>query len=367
MRHIDDINIVQFRGVKNLQLLNTSQINLLVGRNNSGKTSVLEAIELYCHPQDISQFALTSRGRDRRFFLPSGLPLVEAILWLFPFNLNGSQEDREDIIITGLVNREQVTVKAICREKLIIEPETRQIKWLKTFENHSSEEVRGLEITLETNNSADKDGEVSSENFLLTDNSRLVKQKTQPLIKTKMVTPIDHRVQPTSSKSLTKTIMSGDKHQIIQLLKLFDENIEGIEVLSPDGRYPVTYFKHKKMGHTPVAMYGDGVRRVLTIAYAVLQCRDGVLLIDEIETAVHAKLFEKFFEWLVNACKSYNVQLFATTHSLETIDSILAADKESLENLVTYRLETKETGAEAKRFNGKDLYSLRYELGQDVR
>ena len=51
--HISDINIKSFRGIKNLELKNVNQINILTGDNNNGKTSILEVIQSYQNPADI--------------------------------------------------------------------------------------------------------------------------------------------------------------------------------------------------------------------------------------------------------------------------------------------------------------------------
>lgn len=371
--YLTEIKIEGFRGVRSLNLSQISQFNLLVGQNNSGKTSVLEAIELFCHPLDITQFALTSRSRDRVWGGPSiRLPILESAIWLFPYKQQEDSEkkkNREDILIEGNVNGERNCYKASYTEEQVVEsiPTLINSKSSKNLGESSEEEVRALEVKLEFF----KEGqhvEAKSEIHLLTDHFRLMRdRKINSLFESKMVTPVDHRVLPISARQLSKTVLSGDKNKIIELLQKFDRNIEGFEVLSPDGRIPVPYLKHKLMGYAPVSVFGDGVRRVLTIAAAILQCRNGILLIDEIETAVHTKLFEKFFNWLVSLCKVYNVQLFATTHSLETIDAILAADKESLEDLMAYRLEINENITSVKKFSGQDLFDLRYELGQDVR
>lgn len=112
---------------------------------------------------------------------------------------------------------------------------------------------------------------------------------------------------------------------------------------------------HDKLGYMPVFVFGDGLRRAVTIASSMIHCRNGILLIDELETAVHARALE------------HNIQLFATTYSIEAIDAVLAAGKNMLNKLVTYRLEAKDNLSIAKRFSGESLYDLRYELGQDVR
>ena len=40
MKHIDEFTIQAFRGLRDVKLEGLGQINLLVGENNSGKTSV---------------------------------------------------------------------------------------------------------------------------------------------------------------------------------------------------------------------------------------------------------------------------------------------------------------------------------------
>ena len=50
MRHIDEFTIHHFRGMREAKFETLGQINLLIGGNNSGKTSVLEALSVFCDP-----------------------------------------------------------------------------------------------------------------------------------------------------------------------------------------------------------------------------------------------------------------------------------------------------------------------------
>ena len=61
-----------------------------------------------------------------------------------------------------------------------------------------------------------------------------------------------------------------------------------------------------------------------------------------------------------------NVQIFATTHSLETIDSLLVV-AEDASDLVLYRLEPKETETRVVRHDWSRLKRLRENLGMEVR
>jgi AAA15 family ATPase/GTPase len=384
MPHIEELVIHGYRNLRNLNFKNLGQFNILVGMNNSGKTSALEGIELFCHPLDIRQFLATSRSRDRIFFGPRKTPLLDSVAWMFPINPNKSfNEDinRDEIYISGIVNNRIIKVQASFSEIILIEPNIRNSIFINKNKNVnedlSTDEIRAFNIIFKYQGPGSglfyKEDIEESIEFVLSEYTPItqnVKEKVSAIAPTKMITPVDHRVIPISAKSLSNTIKSGDKPKIIELLKSFDKNIKGIEILSPDGRNSIPYLIHSKLGYVPISVFGDGLRRTITFASMLLQCRDGILLIDELETAVHVQALEYVFTWLINACIKYNVQLFATTHSIEAVDAILKAmssNNNILHQLVTYRLETKANTSIAKRFPGKSLYDLRYELGQDVR
>jgi len=61
-----------------------------------------------------------------------------------------------------------------------------------------------------------------------------------------------------------------------------------------------------------------------------------------------------------------NVQLFATTHSLEAVDAMLMAQIGVPDQLVAFHLPEHGTG-QAKRFSGELLDNLRFERGLDIR
>ena len=133
------------------------------------------------------------------------------------------------------------------------------------------------------------------------------------------------------------------------------------------GPRAVLYLRDRSAGLLPVDAFGDGMRRILQMALGVTRARGGVLLIDEIETAIHVSALGHVFRWLVDACASNDVQLFATTHSLEAIDAILAADTTPEEDIVGYRLEAVDARVIAHRYSEDLLKRLRIERGAEVR
>ena len=102
------------------------------------------------------------------------------------------------------------------------------------------------------------------------------------------------------------------------------------------------------------------------MALQLQSVRGGVLLIDELETAIHKDALGRVFQWLVKACQHFGVQLFATTHSLEAVDALLTAEIANPMDLVAFQLPDRGR-SDVKRFDGEILESLRFERGLDIR
>src|SRR3989442_759819 len=79
---LDCLNIEQFRGLRGLRLDGLDRVNLLVGPNDTGKTSVLEAILTYVRPLDPS--ALLTAANRRQPFHVSGEPPYDFVEWVSP-------------------------------------------------------------------------------------------------------------------------------------------------------------------------------------------------------------------------------------------------------------------------------------------
>lgn len=121
--HIQNLFIQNYRGIKDLNLQNLGRINLLMGRNNIGKTSVLEAIELVLNPGDASKFAMVSRGRDRAFsMLRKNISLLDSMQWTFPLNYfdgKTGEYSRDDIELFAELRNQQVEYKIHCEQDVI--------------------------------------------------------------------------------------------------------------------------------------------------------------------------------------------------------------------------------------------------------
>jgi len=97
MNYLSYLNIRHFKGIENLELNDLSNINIIVGENNSGKTSVLEAISLL-QSQDSIKTMLKHISRSDSSY-PSKF---ELFLEIFPKEQYISKNIQIDSIINGL-------------------------------------------------------------------------------------------------------------------------------------------------------------------------------------------------------------------------------------------------------------------------
>jgi hypothetical protein len=377
MRHIDEFTIHRFRGMREAKLETLGQINILVGGNNSGKTSVLEALSVFCDPLNPRRWSSVASARETSS-LGSGLSLSDRILWLFPQEELFPQQEENELLLSasGAYRLKDVSTRYERYSEVIKERIPRNAMrddvGRRDDSNYEEREVEGVNI--EVGISFKKNANNLSEELLTTtykflDYGIFPKRGAQDIspLPVRSIHGCSHRSSGVPSELWTDVIYADAKLQTVKLLQLFDPDVQDIDIISPRERASSISIKHKKLGRAPLSSFGDGLRRVFTLASAILGAKDGILLIDELEIAVHTRMLEKTFNWLVEFCCQYNVQLFATTHSLEAVDAIIDACNDKDIDLVGYRLQKGGTQTSTKRFDKEYLKQLREELGVDLR
>lgn len=129
---------------------------------------------------------------------------------------------------------------------------------------------------------------------------------------------------------------SSIKRDVVRALNIFDNNIIDIGIIQEEDQRFIQALEHRSLGMLPLSTFGDGMKRMVSLAQGVVSAKNGVLLIDEIETSIHKKAMREVFNWLVEACIKFDVQLFITTHSLEAVDEILNSDENFQEQIQTH-------------------------------
>lgn len=375
---------LQISGYRALQLVNLSQlgqVNIFVGDNNAGKTSILEAISILCNPLDPFQWLEVSQRRlyFGRSQLISLRPNIEALKWIFYQKIGASNDEiyQAEILIEANGTTPIHELKAKLGEIYGSGVEKNNQKSFDKDISSPEEEVSspeidsvrsGLELEIAVNRTSAQlnlfPPEAEREIFQFWENERFVqRRRNKPIVKNATIFPSYSSSEPLGER-LSRIILQEDgKNKVVELLRSFDDNILDIHILTPTPT-PTIYIEHKELGFAPLYVFGDGFKRTLIIALTVLTTDNGVLLVDEIETSIHVSALGSVFSWLIETCRRREIQLFVTTHSLEAIDAMLQPEI-ATDNVVAFRLN--HNGQAPQRFSGNLLHRLRSERGLDVR
>jgi energy-coupling factor transporter ATP-binding protein EcfA2 len=363
----ETLAVKAFRGLRDLRLEELGRVNLLVGSSNSGKTSVLEAISLLSNPVDPLVWLHTANRREPSPLAAMTSSKVDRIRYLFPVaSADPPEVGRIRIDVTGptaisSVDASLSELRGMRVQKTLVDSDDSG-----ATEVVAEVERTGLEIAVHARTSQ---GQLFADPhvFQIWEGESVYRtSQTLPRLAVRTVTPYDHWLRQPATKGFSDAVLSGNERRTLELVKRIEPSIVDVRVLATQ-REPMLYLKDARAGFLPVSSFGDGIRRILALALALPRAANGVLLIDEIETGLHVSLVETVYAWIVAACHELNVQLFATTHSLEALDALINADTPDDEGTVCFQLGHTPDQPVIQRFGEKQLRKLRAEEDLDLR
>ncbi len=325
--YIQKLHIQSFRGIRDLKAERLNHINLIVGDNNCGKTSVLEALLLLRDPLDFSNVLRVARLRDQDNSLFTGrASAFENFGNLFP------QPSKEPWIhlsavvhrpgSDGLEDTETTLVGAWTR--ILLDSDDAMLSMRERFPRKSLPQLPSEAEAFDGMLTAVTDGVQTEEKVIFHEYSNVTGReiKRYEYLNMLYLSPVDHM----KSSIISRIVKDTEYKDIcLRVIQIFDPDIIDLLILKNERtNRPVEYIKHRRLGTMPISTYGDGIKRVLLLANAIARTAGGILLIDEVETAIHAQYYDDIFRFLVKACKQFGIQLFITTHNIEAFDSLLA-------------------------------------------
>lgn len=345
MAYISKISIKSFRGIQNLVVDSFNNINIVLGDNNCGKTSFLEAVMFLRTSNDISNIYRISNVRDS-LSLDASPSSYEKIMCMFSRDI-----DNRNIEITGEMNNKGISYRFFGEESKVL---------LNSIEVDSFSGVSELLY-----GSKKKTRRISLARTSHTKGVRIEDSDDFPIV---YLAPFEHL----KGNVVNRIVANKDYKEIcLDLIKMFDPDIEDLMILKSDvGDRPVEYIRHKRLGNMPLSTYGDGIKKVLTLCNAIVKANGGILLIDEIDTAIHKKYYDNIFAFLISACLRFNIQMFVTTHSIEAIDAFLASqdyDNSSNERINVVTLKREDNKTYCRVMPGREVYLNRERFGFEVR
>jgi hypothetical protein len=375
---IPSLRISGFKLFRDLDLPKLGSLNLFVGKNNTGKTCLLEAVELYASssPWDILRVgsrrepdAIQRRKYDR--FDPFEIEeSLRPLLNLFhrehghlskPFiHLSGGHPDSDLVLRCEPFLDDLLEMEAMSVEAGGLEPGThrRHIGYLME---------RGLELV--------RGKKKTRPHFF----ERYLRMPPPPEEMMKAEGWLHPDVAPVAflpargfsnndAKRLWDKASREDKDELfLQWLRFVEPEIRDLRYISdPESGIDLPYLKiNGDRGRSPLSAMGDGLTRLFHIGLAMANASGGILLIDEFENGLHWEVQEQLWNALFEASSLFGVQVFATTHSNDCIRAFIGAQHDRLlaNESCVYRLERKGDEIHARELSRLGLDAA---LRQDI-
>ena len=333
------IEIERFRGIKYASIEGFKQINLFFGKNNCGKSSLLESIFL---ASGLSNPLLPIHVNFMRGYNKSRLHDLKLDFYnldsTLPIHIRMENEEKRDLSIS-LFEQNLNNVSLNADDANII--------------SNRDEEKYGLKFEFQVN-----DKTFESQLRFEADVTRVLpKEYVESLRCTYLSPKYDFNA---SIQGLKNILQNKDEHFIVEGLKLIEPLVK--YYIYTDNEMLVDVGLEKRI---PVNMMGDGARKIVSLLTAVYDCKDGALLVDEISNGFHYSVMGNLWKVLIDAAIRNNTQLFITTHDTDSIKGLRDAAIDKYNDLVAAFKLLKTTGDELKAFH-YSLESLDYSINQEI-
>lgn len=336
---LDSLFIENYRGFRSLRIERLGRVNLFVGKNNAGKSSILEAVRLCASRGDehVLWTILDSHDETRRAGRAQE-DLLYAVKQLF----HGRESEWWDgaEIRIGPLNEPAASLSISIVTVAQDGPE----------HNASRNEVvlvtaAGNTRRLFTVDGKSRPWKISSPLHL----SETTLRQTY--------VPPEGLSSETAARLWDLITLTDLEESVIDALRIISPEIERISFVGEHGQYRIPMAKLTNQEKPiPLRSLGDGVGRILGIALSLVSARGGVLLLDEVENGIHFAAQEQLWQLIFRLAHQLNTQVFATSHSWDCIEAFQgAAALDRHEDAALVRLDVRRDVVIPTTFSERDL------------
>jgi len=285
-KHLKSIDIKDFKCFKDFKANGFKRVNLIGGKNNVGKTAFMEACYINLSSVNIDSawrvLSLTKFRRNSLEYIGKTLEFKD---------IKKDFETTKTVNIDSNINQLYFSVLNYDGKK--------EYK----FKINSKETI--ININEFSYNYEKNDSIQFIDNFGL-DNSEL--------------------------KDMFEAVQKKDKEEVLySYINEFDSNIVNFKVIGGDKPQCKVDGEYRDINE-----FGDGLKHYISIICSLYACENGYLFIDEIDNGIHWSQLDKIWEIILKISKEQNVQLFATTHSKECIESYGRISKKFEEKEISF-------------------------------
>lgn len=366
---IQQINPNNFRGIKKLSLSNLKKLTLIVGENNSGKSSVIEslllvsAIEYDLNLKKVMLEIAQSRGykkMNEEFFKST----------FIDFNLKRSSEicyGHKDVMDKKLAIH-PLNIKNIWEifDQLRGTKENNIEDFKLAVERRISKNRFGLifhweDYTKKTN----KIYYIDEEYYLRSTEDKNKKEYEQV---NERNSTFYHYPQIEASEmvgQISTLIRKKKMKEIIDFLQEIEPKLDDITILEGNTIFCDIGLENDMI---PINMMGEGFKKIVEILSSLYLTKSKILLIDEIENGLYYKSQKMILKQLLKLSQNFGVQILMTSHSYETAEALYTTTKETklFDNVEIIRIDRNDDRHQVVNYDYEKMSSV-FEMNIEFR
>ncbi len=337
---LDSLEIKGYRCFEHLTIEKLGRVNLIVGKNNVGKTALLEGLLIYGEMRNnlvLSDILLTrnemsQRIKEEGFYQPTDFDSYRHFFSERPFPVFPPEDQVVKCTFEIGSGKDKDKILHVDLEKLDKHsPASLKPSFPKHLPNYKTYFIR-------SNGLINQDIEKLWENIQLRETEDFVIKALLPikedLVSVRLIEyPLGSNEKVPVARIKEKKCKNGENqstHRILRFLKTIDDT------------EPI-----------PLKSLGEGMTRLFGLALVLVNCSNGILLIDEIEVGLHYSVLPDVWKMIFKTAKDLNVQVFATTHSSDCVKAFaqIANENDEKDDGVLIRLERQGEKIVAKTIN----------------
>lgn len=313
---LQSIHIQSFKGFKDTEVGPFKKVNLILGGQNVGKTSLLEAVyaSTTFKAMRVGEVFRLSEGQDLQRYCKSALSSPKLSLW-------SRFDDGKQFCVTSQLES--------------IVPSMRR---------------RGLES---------RSGDDSNGVFLRFWTSEIQTERSSQTLPISVHLPN----QADQVNLYGKVILARKKKQLLELLQQVEPRLESLDAVSPDGEQRI----YADIAGLPQALQvlqlGHGFNRLLVLFAQLLVSESKLVLVDEVENGIHYSALPTLFEGIKLVAKERDIQSLITTHSWDCLRAACEVFADSPELFQVIRLEREGDNIRAVCIEGERMLRM---MAQDM-
>ena len=296
---INNVKIERLRGIRECILDDFGRFNIFLGHNNCGKTTVLEAIYLFLGNDNI--IGNVNINNLRQLIVDS-----DEKYKLNFYNL----ETAYPITLSGRYDKSQRSAEFKYWERYAEAIDVNDIKDKQT----ALEKEYGLELSFSTATGKYQSKLILSSNKDKQARAEAPKELGNHINSVYLSSIIGHGDFAVNFYS--EILKKKNEDNLISILCEIEPSIK--DIIIANGMIMVDIGLSQRV---PIQVLGDGIRKIFDVIVAMFQCENGVLMIDEMENGFHYQSMPILWRAIIQTAKELNVQVFATTHNIDTLQA----------------------------------------------